>query len=175
MILHTYPILDLLDKDWLSCSTQIMYTVIFNGRTARQLHPEKGTYQPDMLRKVHVLWLKCLHQVQWLLHASLYPLQLQGECKLGNANVMLEDRIPTAPQQLLNTLSLQLPTDLSLDDMVNVYGGVTSQQRQMVKTGEFIAITSDFAQVRSTTYLFFCPCHTNICSPIIVYPFGSKY
>jgi len=36
MILHTYPILDLLDKDWLSCSTQIMYTVVFNGRTARQ-------------------------------------------------------------------------------------------------------------------------------------------
>jgi len=38
---------------------------------------------------------------------------------------MLEDRIPTAPQQLLNTLSLQLPTNLSLDDMVNVDGGVT--------------------------------------------------
>jgi len=56
-------------------------------------------------------------------------------------------------QQLLNTLSLQLLNDLSLDDMVNVYGGVTSQQRQMVKTGEFefIAISSDFAQVRSTT------------------------
>jgi len=49
---------------------------------------------------------------------------------------MLEDGILTAPQQLLNTLSLQLPTDLSLHDMVNVYGGVTSQQRQMVKTGE---------------------------------------
>ena len=85
---------------------------------------------------------------------------------------MLEDRIPTAPQQLLNTLGLQLLTDHSLDDMVNVYGGVTSQQQQMVKTGEFIAITSDFAQVRSTTYLFSCPYHTNICSPIIVYPFA---
>jgi len=55
MILHTYPILDLLDKDWLSCSTQIMYTVFFDGRTARQLHPEKGIYQPEMLRKVRVL------------------------------------------------------------------------------------------------------------------------
>ena len=64
---------------------------------------------------------------------------------------MLEDGIPTALQQLLNTLSLQLLTNLSLDDTVNVYGGVTSQQRQMVKTGEFITITSDFAQVRSTT------------------------
>jgi len=69
---------------------------------------------------------------------------------------MLEDEIPTAPQQLLNTLSLQLPTDLSLDDMVNVYGGVTSQQRQMVKTREFIAITSDFAEVRSSVVLVQC-------------------
>jgi len=41
---------------------------------------------------------------------------------------MLEDGIPTVPEQLLNTLSLQLQTDLSLDDMVNVYGGVISQQ-----------------------------------------------
>ena len=29
--------------------------------------------------------------------------------------------------------------------------------------------------MRSTTYLFSCPCHTNICSPITVYPFGGKY
>ena len=39
---------------------------------------------------------------------------------------MLEDGILTALQQLLNTLSLQLLTDLSLDDMVNMYGGMTS-------------------------------------------------
>ena len=53
------------------------------------------------------------------------PIAATGRMQTWNANVMLEDRIPTAPQQLLNTLSLQLPTNLSLDDMVNVDGGVT--------------------------------------------------
>ena len=58
--------------------------------------------------------------------------------------------------------------DLSLDDIVNVYGGVMSQQWQLAKTGAFIEISQDCAQVRHTTYNYF-PVHANICSPITVY------
>ena len=77
-----------------------------------------------------------------IITASIYPLQLQGECQLGSATIILEGGLPTTLQQLPNTLSLQLPASLSVDDVVNVYGAVISQQQQLVKTGEFIEVSA---------------------------------
>ena len=50
-------------------------------------------------------------------------------------------------ENLPSTMNLHLPSDLSLQDKVQIYGAVLSHEQQLVKTGEFIRIT-DNSEVR---------------------------
>ena len=69
-----------------------------------------------------------------------------GQQSLQTATIPLEDGTESL-DNLPSTMILNLPSDLSLQDKVQVYGAVVSQKQQLVKTGEFIRIT-DNSEVR---------------------------
>ena len=71
---------------------------------------------------------------------------MQSEQILQTASIPLEDGRETL-ENLPSTFNLNLPSDLSLQDKVQMYGAVVSHKQQLVKTGEFVRIT-DNSEVR---------------------------
>ena len=62
-------------------------------------------------------------------------------------------------QTQLKDLSTELPTNLSLDDIVCVYGAVMSANQQLVHTGDYIQIVSDSSEVCTCMLLHNYHCH----------------
>ena len=116
----------------------------FSGMTPKELHPDKAIYQPGMLRKVYndvILYFmqNNIYTCICISYGSII-LQLQkGKCKLGRITLFAEDSVPL---QLESLGGFELPTTLSLDDEVSMYGAVVSQQQKLVHNGDFIRITS---------------------------------
>ena len=69
-----------------------------------------------------------------------------GQQSLQTVTIPLED-VTQSLENLPSTIILNLPSDLSLQDKVQVYGAVMTQKQQLIKTGEFIRIT-DNSEVR---------------------------
>ena len=118
----------------------------FSGMTPKELHPDKAIYQPGMLRKVYndvILYFmqnNIYTATCTCISYGLIILQLQkGKCKLGRITLFAEDSVLL---QLESLGGFELPSTLSLDDEVFMYGAVVSQQQKLVHNGDFIRITS---------------------------------
>ena len=62
-----------------------------------------------------------------------------------------EDGVPVQLQTLPSSLSLELPSSLSLNDEVYIYQAVVSKQHQLVNAMDFIRITADHFHVSNAS------------------------